>query len=156
MTAYTTPEAVRGVLTRDSDDPDGTAATLDDPVIQAQIDAAQAEIDARLAGRYQTPFTDTVPPLVASLTVDIAQYLANLVYRQSEDLAAEDPSVLRYQRAVQLLKDLGSGAADLPGEGGGGDVTPSGRATVRNPYEGNLFGLDTWGLGYRRRADRGW
>lgn len=147
MAAYTTPAAVRAVLTRDDSDPIGTAAGLQDYKIQAEIDAAQAEVDARLAGRYTCPFTN-VPPLVATITRDLAAYRSNLLYRQSEDLTAEDPMVLRYQAAQTLLALLSKGDADLPGVGQGDGNSTAGSVTVHNPYSGKLFTPRDWGLGY--------
>lgn len=147
MPAYTTPALVREVLARDLEDFDGTGAALADVQIQSEIDAAQAEIDARLAGRYVTPFA-TTPPLVASLAADIAAYRANLRWRQSEDLTAEDPMVLRYTNAIGLLKDIASGKADLPGIGTADGNSTAGIASVVNPYGGRLFGLRDFSLGY--------
>ncbi len=154
MPAYTTSALVRGVLAKDSNTPDGTGAEMADSQIQAEIDAAQAEVDARLAGRYTTPFA-TAPPLVGSLTTDIAAYRANLRWRQSEDLTAEDPMVLRYAAAQALLKDLASGLADLPGIGSGDGNGDSGVATTRNPYAGSMFTLRDFSLGYGYRDQIG-
>lgn len=157
MTVYATPADVRTVLTADDTDLTGTAAGMVDVKLQVEIDAAQAEVDARLAGRYAVPFV-VVPPLVHSITVDIAAYRANLMYRRSQDLTAEDPMVLRYTNAQTLLGLLASGAADLPGVGSGDGNSTGGTATVRNQYEGKLFSPDDLGLGYAssRRGWRGW
>lgn len=160
--AYCTVDEVRGVLARDVAQATGTAATLlDADLLEYHIGAAQAEVDARLTGRYKVPFPDDgVPALVKSLTVDVAAYLATLTYRQSKDLAQFDPVVLRYQRALELMKGLADGTIDLPPGGdpgdGGGDVEPTGSATVRNPYIGDLFTPDTWGLGYQRGRLGNW
>lgn len=157
MTVYATPEDVRTILTNDDADLSGSAAGMVDVKIQVEIDAAQAEIDARLANRYVTPFV-AVPPLIKTITVDIAAYRANLLYRRSQDLTAEDPMVLRYTNAQTLLGLLASGAADLPGVGVGDGNSTAGTATVRNPYRGKLFSPDDLGLGLAtsRRGWRGW
>jgi phage gp36-like protein len=155
VAVYATAADVRTVLARDTFDFEGNAAGLLDSTIESQVVAAQNEIDARLAGRYQVPFT-TAPAVVASITIDVAAYLCNLIYRESKDLTQEDPMVLRYQRAIRLLDDLSTGKADLPGgdgSPGGGDLG-AGVASVRNPYEGRLFGLETFGLGYGRSVSR--
>lgn len=154
MPAYATVADVRVILARDDSDPTGTAATLPDVKITAELVAASAEVDARLAGRYLVPFA-AAPPLVATLTRDIAAYRANLLYRQSEDLAADDPMVLRYTAAQLLLEKLASGAADLPGVGTGDGNSTAGVAHVRNQYAGQLFGPDNFGLGYGQRQPRG-
>jgi phage gp36-like protein len=157
VTVYATPADVRTILTNDDSDTTGTAAGMVDSKLQVEIDAAQAEIDARLANRYQTPFA-AVPPLVHSICVDIAAYRANLLYRKSQDLTSEDPMVLRYTNAQALLGLLASGAADLPGVGSGDGNSTAGTATVRNQYVGKLFSPDDLGLGYAstRRGWRGW
>lgn len=156
---YAQPADVVAVLARDTTDTVGTAATLDPSRLTDAISSAQAEIDARLTSRYTVPFPPgQVPAVVQMLAVDIAAYLATLLYRQDADLTAEDPVVLRYTRAVLLLRDLATGVADLPDTGS--TVTqPVGAVSVRNPYEGRLFGLDDFGLGATpRRVTRtaGW
>lgn len=160
--AYCTPQDVRAVLARDVAVATGTAAELSDTAILAQIDAAQAEVDTRIANRYTVPFPAPVPALLKSMTIDVAAYLATLLYRQSKDIAQFDPIVLRYQRAKELLAQLADGTIDLPvtATPGDGGAQPSGAARTRNPYTGNLFGPDDWGLGYsqgrRRSYPRGW
>lgn len=146
MAAYCTADDVRGVLARFIEKPAGTAGVERDADILAyQISAAQAEVDARLAGRYQVPFV-TVPALVKSLTVDVAAYLATLTYRQSKDLAIDDPVRLRYQRALDMLKELAGGSMDLPIGQLPTDPGLTGVISVRNPYTGRLFGPDDFGL----------
>lgn len=159
MVAYCGADDVRNVLARDITKAAGTGATLlDVDVIDYHIGAAQAEVDGRLAGRYLVPFT-TVPALVKVLTVDVAAYLATLTYRQSKDLAIDDPVRLRYQRALDMLKELATGTMDLP-SGQIPDGGPTGIAHTRNPYIGRLFGPEDFGLtaGPRRRVGgrRGW
>jgi phage gp36-like protein len=59
--AYCTVEEVRGVLARDVLAATGTAAMLlDADLLDYHIASAQAELDARVAGRYVTPFTAPV------------------------------------------------------------------------------------------------
>lgn len=150
---YAVADDVRAVVARSVSSTAGTAASsLGDAVLAAALDSAQAEVDARLAGRYQVPFfPGAVPSLVVSLTVDVAAYLATLTFRESTDLSVDDPIRLRYARAQELLRQLGSGELDLPGVTSGGDTpATSGRATVRNPYSGRMFGLEDAGLGYDR------
>jgi phage gp36-like protein len=151
---YAVADDVRAVVARAVSSTAGTAAaSLGDAVLAAALDSAQAEVDARLAGRYQVPFIPgSVPALVVSLTVDVAAYLATLTFRESTDLSVDDPIRLRYTRAQELLRQLGSGELDLPGVAAGGDTpATSGRATVRNQYAGRMFGLEDAGLGYDHR-----
>lgn len=149
--AYATPDEVRSAVARDLSKTTGTAASLDDDELKATIVTAQAEVDAKLRGRYTLPFT-TVPLLVKSIVIDIASYLATLTYRQSKDLAQGDPIMLRYDRAEKLLKSITDGTADLDtGDGGAAAGSTSGGAGQPiNPYTGNLFGLEDAGLSYGR------
>ncbi|WP_027947214.1 phage protein Gp36 family protein [Amycolatopsis taiwanensis] len=143
---YVTVAAVRAILARDPTNPVGTAAELSDADIASAITSAEAEVDAALAVRYTTPFADPVPQLVADLTRDIAAYLADLLYRQGKDYETQqDPVLLRYQRAKDMLDKLAAGKRDLPS----GPPVSEGAATMRahNRYIGNLFGLDDFGLG---------
>lgn len=149
---YCTVEEVRGVLARDVLEAIGTAATLlDADILDYQITSAAAEVDGRLGGRYKVPFPDPAPALVKSLTVDVAAYLATLTYRQSVDLEPTDPVALRYARAQALFKGIADGSVDLPGAvvPGDGGAQPTGIATVRNPYVGQLFGATDFDLAYR-------
>lgn len=158
MAAYCTADDVRQVLARDITKASGTAATLlDVDVIDYHIGAAQAEVDGRLAGRYLVPFT-TVPALVKALTVDVAAYLATLTYRQSKSLEVDDPVRLRYQRSLDILKELSTGTMDLPVGQNPDGPQHTGAATVRNPYIGRLFGAEDFGLGWQppRRSPPRW
>jgi len=141
---YATPTQVRAVLARDSTVPGGTAAELGDAPIQAAIDLAQADIDARLTARYTVPWAPPVPPIVVSLTVAIAAYHADLTHRQGQEVPATDPVVLRYKWAIDFLLLLASGVADIPSTEVTGAVL-SGMTTV-NPYSGAMFGLDDFDL----------
>lgn len=144
---YCAPDDVRAVLTRDVSQPIGTAASLDDPELTEAISGAQQEVDAKLAVRYTVPFPDSnVPDLVVKLTRDIAAYLADLTYRQGKDYESDrDPVLLRYTRAQALLKDLSTGQADIEGPT---PPTTSGALYGHQPFEGSMFGLDSFNLGY--------
>jgi phage gp36-like protein len=138
--AYAQADDVRKVLLRNNDDTEGNAASLPDPKIEGAIEDAQTEVDGWLAVRYIVPFTDPVPPLVKTLTVNIAAYLSDLTYRQASDFSSElDPVYLRYQRAVKMLEKLADGTIELPP--GNGDTPPEddSGAFVVNGYTGQLF-----------------
>lgn len=152
---YTTPAAVREVLSRDGTTT-GTAASLTDQRLKEAIQSAEAQVNARLAGRYTVPFPDSdVPPLVVDITRDIAAYLADLTYRQGVDYESDsDPVLRRYQRATGLLTDLSHGRAELlpadPDDPDAAVATEGGGAVALQPYRGELFGLGTFGLGVGR------
>lgn len=154
---YAVPDDVRGVLAG-SELLAGTAASLTDTDLVTAIDEAQQEVDGRLAARYAVPFTDPPPAVVASVTRDIAAWLATLTWRRGEPIAATEPAALRYQRAEGLLGQLASGNLSL-------DVDPApvaaSQAAVANRYDGDLFGPDDFGLGpapagWGRWPDRAW
>lgn len=140
MTVYLTPTELRVALSRDAQHPEGTAAEMSDAVLQLSIDAATAQIDARLYDRYITPFPDPPPPLVVSMTTAIAAWLADLGYRQSVDSNSQDPVAKRYQWANEMISRLTNGTAALPG------VPTHAQMVVINPYEGQLFGLPEFDL----------
>jgi phage gp36-like protein len=103
-------------LARDSDQPDGTGASLSDIQIDDQISEADQEIDGRLTGSYKTPF-DPVPVIITSISRDIAAYLCDLIFREVRDYQGEqNPVVLRYKRAQELLGRIVKGEIDLPAE----------------------------------------
>lgn len=151
---YTTIEDLRLALAPQGDQGPATAAALSDDELQDAIVEAGREVDARLGGRYTVPFNlDQAPPLVAQITRDLAAYSATLTHRRHHALADNHPVVLRYQAAKALLADLQTGKATLEGAGPAGEPRPSAEATVVNPYEGHLFGLEDAGIG---PADRRW
>jgi phage gp36-like protein len=114
----------------------GTAAALADADLTSAIDQAQAEVDGRLAVRFTTPFVDP-PQLVVDITADIAAYVATLVYRRGEPIAAGEPILLRYQRAQALLSQAAAGTLALPATQAA--PTGEGQPTVVNPIDGDLW-----------------
>lgn len=113
MAVYVSPDDLRtrlvalGPSTR-------TAAALDEDQLKAAVSDAQIEVDLALSGRYQPP-GDPVPSAVASLTVQVAIYLATLAARGSSDLADQDPVALRYKRVRAMLDAIAAGKVDVPG-----------------------------------------
>lgn len=148
MAAYVTPDELRASLARDPQHPEGTAADLGDDHLQWAIDAAQGQVDSRLALRYATPFGEPVPPLIRSITTAIGGYLADLGYRQSVDSNSQDPVAKRYQWAIDLLSRLVNGSASLPG------VATRGGMYAVNPHQGELFGMQEFDLVVE--GDRRW
>lgn len=141
--AYATPAQVRDAVAPDPTDVSGTPGELPDPVLAGRVATASAQVDAALNDRYLVPFA--VPPqLIVDITIGIAGYLAALTYRKSVDLPVTDPIYLRYVWATGMLKDLRTGAANLPGNK---VVTPRHGGVVSiNPYSGTLFVPDNFGL----------
>lgn len=156
---YLDPEQLRLAIAPNPDTVVGTAASMDDPELQVAIDNAQAEVDARLSVRYRVPF-DPVPALVLTIVTGKAIYLANLQYRGSKDLAAFDPVVLRHAQVEKLLTEIVAGRAGLIEVDGTAPVEQQGGAGMGAPinrYEGSLYSLTEFGLGYGRRDFRdGW
>lgn len=146
--SYTSISALRQVLAPDgsTDVTLGTAASLSDAELQEAIDEAAAEINARLAGRYSVPLTAPAPVIVEKINRDLAAYMATLVYRRNIPLPAEDPIRLRYARALDLLKGIGSGVIELTTDTGA--LGQSSEAYVVNTigYEGDLFALEDFSL----------
>lgn len=144
--AYTTPSAVRMVLSADGDASDpSSAAGLDDQTLAGPCQQASDEVDARLSTRYVTPFpANSTPTVVSSIATDIAAYLATLVYRKGQPVETTDPVYLRYTRSLSFLKDLTSGAAQLPAvvAVGPGEVVvsnPTGTVAMFGPDDYDLF-----------------
>jgi len=138
---YSTPGDVRTLLAEDDTDPD-TAAVLTDATLQDAIAQADAEIDAKLGGRYTVPF-DPPPLIVARLSGDIAAYLATLTLRHSMAVREEDSIYRRWVRAKELLDLLSSGRAQLPGVA---DEKTGSTAAVVNHHSTPLWDLGTFGL----------
>jgi phage gp36-like protein len=106
---------------------------LTDPVAASAINAetvaraladADAEIDARLGGRYALPLT-VVPTLLVRMACDIARF-----YLWGD--SASEPVRNRYKDATGLLDKVATGLIPLPAavplEPGGGGVAVTGRS----------------------------
>lgn len=131
----------------------GSAASLTNLQLQEAVDRAEAEINARLSGRYSVPFIDP-PVIIKRIATDLAAYDATLSFYGSTDITDEDPVIRRYRDSKYLLMDISVGKADLYPGAGGEEPLVGGRASVRNPYEGKLFGLSDFALGYE--GSGGW
>jgi phage gp36-like protein len=152
--AYVTPNEIRSIVARDEGQYDSTAASLSEAQLEEAIDSATNEVEARLSGQYIVPFSQPpdTPPLVAEIVRDIAAWLADLTYRQDTDYeTGNEPMLLRYQRALDLLSRLELGTLTLPGADTP-EVPSAGSGTGRpiNPYEGDMFTLRDFDLGYER------
>jgi phage gp36-like protein len=115
--AYTTPDEVRLVLTRNPTQTAGNAASLSDTTIESEINSAQQRVDGRLALVYLVPFADPVPTLIRDITRDIAAYLSDLTFREVRDYGSElNPVYLRYKDALALLEQIATGKTTVPGD----------------------------------------
>ena len=152
--AYVTANEVRSIVARDEGEHENTAASLTDEQIEEAIDSATNEVEARLAGQYIVPFSQPPqsPPLIVEIVRDIAAFLADLTFRQDVDYTSgNEPMLLRYQRALDLLQRLETGAITLPGADTP-DLPSAGSGVGRpiNPYEGDMFTMPDFGIGYDR------
>lgn len=91
-----------------------------DAVLEASILRAQAEVDARLASQYPTPFAAPIPGLVRSLVADLAAEGALLATPGANSAGLEKMAAGFRERAERMLEALGEGKATLPGVSGTG------------------------------------
>lgn len=121
-----------------------TAGSLDDAQLQALIEEAQGVVDGYVGARYELPLTKPFPTQLKSIATSVALYLATLTYRRSKDLSDQDPVVRRYRQAMDMLVGISTGKVVLQVTVDPTSGSPaSGDAVVVNPYQGNLFGLET-------------
>jgi phage gp36-like protein len=137
MAPYTTKDAVRELLARDSASA-GTAASLGDPTIDDAIDSAGALIDSKLGTVYSVPFSQDPPPaMVVRIAKAVAAYEADLTFREVRDYASElNPVYLRYRDALTLLDQLQKGSATLPDY-----IPPDPDPGLPDPTGGNVVGV---------------
>ena len=85
---------------------------LDEAVISDALERASSEVDSYLADRYATPLSDSdpIPPVVVSITGDIARYRLT-----GGDIRDTDPIRERYTKALNWLRDVADGKAGIPG-----------------------------------------
>ena len=94
---------------------------LDEQVLLDALDRASSEVDSYLADRYATPLSDSdpIPPVVVSVTGDIARYRLT-----GGDIRDTDPIRERYTKALNWLRDVADGKAGIPGLPPAGTETP--------------------------------
>jgi phage gp36-like protein len=108
MTVYATPDMVRNKLrVLDQAPPDVVRIPMD------QLDDAN-DIQPHIVESDATAVTycsgkEVPAALIASLSADLAAYFVVLAYRGSADFQADDPVVRRYQHAMSVLEDIGTG-----------------------------------------------
>lgn len=141
--SYSVIKVVRQVLVGVGNSPatdyDMTPQQLSDAQVGFDIADADSQIDAALGSRYTVPFVDPIPPLVVNLSINIAAYLCDLRFRGAREYASDlSPFYLRYQRALDILKQLSEGTIVIPDpEGDDDDSALEGHSEVFNPYIGS-------------------
>lgn len=149
--AYVTPEQLEDYLENAGGAGARTAASLAPDRLRANVEEASAEVVGRLSGfTLPDPGLDptvspaTTPPLLRTIILGIAGYLATLEFFGSQPVEERDPVVLRYARARELLGQLTSGALVVVGitPAAGEGTAPTGTASVFNPASVGL--ADGW------------
>lgn len=90
---------------------------LDIDAVVKSCDSATAEINTYLAARYTLPLSET-PPVLKNLCIDVALYRVSLSAGKATNQKRQ-----RYEDAINLLKRIGEGKADLDlvSDGGGNE-----------------------------------
>lgn len=166
MYTYCTLRDVRAALTPGALATDKeTAASFEDWQIADGIEEAEGIVNAHILARYTVPTGEVevinpedpdetwvwvvAPSPVRGWTRDIAAWLVTLTHRKSKDIEEDDPVRLRYQMSLDMLIAIRDRKASLPGS----VFPPTDEDNVQgvyvqNLYEGNLFGLEDFNLGY--------
>lgn len=112
------------------------AGTIDDGVLSGALAEAATEIDAHLAGRYNTPLLP-VPSLLVGVACDLARYrLCGAAVVTTEEIRN------RYKDAIKLLEKISEGKLTLGGMPA--DGTPAATtSTIRFVSAGTVFGRDS-------------
>lgn len=116
----------------------GTAASLPDGLLQAQVEEAEGLVNLYLS-EYEVPLDDSglAPQPVRGWVRNIAAYLAHLVWMRGKDVPMDEPNRLRYTDTLRFLEKVQNGEFLLTFsrvEGGA-----SGDGGVYNVYEGRLL-----------------
>lgn len=101
----------------------GTAAQLSDEQLTLALTAATD----RVSLYANTEFTDPVPSLITSLTLDLAAWWATTYYLKQKEMPATNPVQLRYTEAQKVLEAARKGEVSLTGPGAD-DVPDAGGA----------------------------
>jgi phage gp36-like protein len=137
--AYSTVEDVRQLVLsgRRSENRDENANELEDDQIEYAIASADAQITGVIRKRYVMPLVEPIPSLVHNLSIEIASYLCELIFRGSTPLSDESTVVRRYDRARRMLDDIKFGRLEVDAV----ELSDANDAlaSVYNPYDGTLF-----------------
>ncbi|HDW3554126.1 TPA: DUF1320 family protein [Escherichia coli] len=119
-------------------DPDYSGG-INEPVMEAALQRASAEIDGYLVARYPTPWPDT-PRILVGRCCDIARYHLATASRQcSEEIR------MRYEDAIRFLEKVAAGAIGL-GRTESGEPVKAG-SQMRFVSTPRQFGRDATGGG---------
>lgn len=134
--------------------PTHNASDLSDQQLQDAIAEADARIDSYIGGRYATPVqpapgAEIAPSPIAYWSRDIAAYLATLTKRKNQDLSDQNPVTRRFNLVMADLTAVRAGNSTLaiPPVVDSGSNEGSGAGPAMNPYVGNLFTADDFGIG---------
>jgi phage gp36-like protein len=143
---YLAPADLREILRPDDDSFDNSAGSLDDPQLAIAILDAQTLVDSYTGTAYDD---DDVPPFIITLTKHVAAYYATLTQNKNQAIDKQDPTLLRFQAAMQMLENIANGVINpVPQrEDAPTDLFP-GMVAVQNQYVGALFTMQDFGLGY--------
>lgn len=138
--AYSTPQAVRAVLSRDAntDDYDTPASWADDQITDC-IERADARIDNYLRALYHVPVA-APDGFLRDCSSVIAAYFLILTQSQGRDLTNNDPIRLRFDNVMAELTAASKSAITLPYPVE--DTDQPGEGVVYNHYEGELFPVE--------------
>lgn len=160
--AYSTPAMVRKAVVPTGDGgvpttPTGTAADLSDAQLSDAIAEADATIDSYIGGFYAVPVAvipgidggdPQVPSPVSYWSRTLALYNATSMLRGELDMDDANPILRRYNAVLGALKMVAAGTMKLQLPNNVGPNADTGAGAPYNPYVGDLFTPDDFGLGY--------
>lgn len=167
--AYSTPALVRKAITPTSDgsEPDPlpavprTAADLSDAQLSDAIAEADSTIDGYIGNFYTVPVAAAGdPPAVPSplpyWSRTIAAYLAVNAVRGELDMDDANPVLRRYKDVLAALEAVSAGTMKLQIPDNTSDNAGSGAGAPFNPYVGDLFTPEDFGVTEYGRSNTWW
>lgn len=139
---YVDVSELQSVLTAvdspNDDDYQGTAAELDETLLEIAIEDAQAQVDTALNKLYTTPFSEP-PVLIKAITRAIAAFNADVIFRKSTVYPQlnGNPLYIRYQWALNMLEQIRISKISIYS-------TVEGSSAVYHQYEPALFDMRRW------------
>lgn len=141
-TTYCQADDVINAMT--SNNAAGTPAEINPAVVQLAITQASSKVSAWTSNTWGIDGKGNavpVPPIIQSITINVAAYYATLSYRKNKPLETNDPVLLRYQDAVSDLTAIMNNQItpdpDIPGQ------PTYGRGAIRNTIPRTFTGYDT-------------
>lgn len=121
-TVYGTVTDLRNIL-GGTDSGTGTAAQLTDEQLQLALQMASNRVSAYAGSVFDGSTPQAVPPpLVITLTYDLAAFWATKTYLKNKVITEQHPVHIAYKDAMQILKDVRDGKVrldpDVPGSPG--------------------------------------